>query len=463
MARDIPSGELNDLLSTLRGATTPLGIGEIEARLRPSVPRRTLQNRLQILVQRGTLAKEGRGRGTRYRLGSVSHPQEKAVPESIPISADGRKALDLVSRPLMARKPVGYGRDFLDGYDPGKTRYLPSVLSAELQALGRVQTVDQEAGTYAKQILQRLLVDLAWNSSRLEGNTYSLIDTRRLIGFGEMAEGKDAREAQMILNHKDAIEFLVRNAGVIAFDRYTILNLHALLANNLLSDPSAPGRLRQIAVGIEASSFHPLEVPSLIEECFDTILTKAARITDPLEQAFFVLAHLPYLQPFEDVNKRVARLAANIPLIHANLAPLSFEAVPQDLYTKAMLAVYERQDISLLRDVFSFAYRRSVQSYAAVRQSLGEPDPFRMQYRNDLGHMIAKIVCGALSRREATSEIKDHALQHIPTADREAFRQVAEEELLALHGGNFARYRIKPSQFEAWQNRWNEGDSYIST
>ena len=113
----------------------------------------------------------------------------------------------------------------------------------------------------------------------------------------------------MILNHKDAIEFLAGSAEEIGFNRHTILNLHALLANNLLADPEATGRLRQIAVGIEKSAFHPLEVPQLIEEYFDQILTTADAITDPFEQAFFVMVQLPYLQPFDDVNKRVSRLS----------------------------------------------------------------------------------------------------------------------------------------------------------
>jgi Fic family protein len=118
----------------------------------------------------------------------------------------------------------------------------------------------------------------------------------------------------MILSRKDAIEFLVGAADEIGFNRYTILNLHALLADNVLADPAAAGWLRCIAVGIERSVFHPLEVPQLVEESFDQILATAAAITDPFEQAFFVMVHLPYLQPFDDVNKRVSRLAANISL-----------------------------------------------------------------------------------------------------------------------------------------------------
>ncbi len=201
----------------------------------------------------------------------------------------------------------------------------------------------------------------------------------------------------MILNHKDAIEFLVGTADEVGFNRYTILNLHALLANNLLADPAAAGRLRYIAVGIERSAFHPLEVPQLIEEAFDQILATAAAIEDPFEQAFFMMVQLPYLQPFDDVNKRVSRLAANIPLIKGNLAPLSFTDVPRQTYTEAILGVYELNRIDLLKDVFIWAYERSAARYAAVRQSLGEPDPFRLRYRDQLREIISSIVRSGLN------------------------------------------------------------------
>ncbi len=165
--------------------------------------------------------------------------------------------------------------------------------------------------------------NLSWNSSRLEGNTYSLLETERLLELGESAEGKDAREAQMILNHKAAIELLAEQSPEIGFNRYTICNLHALLSDNLLADPQACGRLRARAVGITGTVFHPLEGPQIIEECFQQVLDTANAITDAFEQAFFVMVHLPYLQPFEGVkNKRVSRLAANIPLYSAAIFAL---------------------------------------------------------------------------------------------------------------------------------------------
>ncbi|WP_254908122.1 Fic family protein [Sphingobium sp. GW456-12-10-14-TSB1] len=261
----------------------------------------------------------------------------------------------------------------------------------------------------------------------------------------------------MILNHKDAIEFLVANANDVGFNRYTILNLHALLANNLLADPTAVGRLRHIIVGIDGSTFHPLEGPGLIEECFDQILATAAAIDDPFEQAFFIMVQLPYLQPFDDVNKRVSRLAANIPMIRANLAPLSFTEVPGDLYTRATLGVYERNDITLLRDVFLWAYQRSAARYAAVRQSMGEPDPFRLRYREQLRDVVRDVVRGAMSRQATRAHLVTTSRQFIPTADQDQFAEVAETELLGLHEGNFARYLVRPSEFAAWQQIWNAG------
>jgi len=212
--------------------------------------------------------------------------------------------------------------------------------------------------------MAKLCIDLSFNSSRLEGNTYSLLDTRRLISQGLEAENKSTADAQMILNHKEAIEFLVESADEIGFNRYTITNLHALLSNNLVPDPGASGRLRTFAVGIAKSAYTPLAIPQQIEEHFDMLLQKTSQIEDPFKQAFFVMVQLPYLQPFDDVNKRVSRLAANIPLNKRNLAPLSFVDVPQDLYIQGLLGVYELRRTTLLKDVFVWAYERSAFRYA---------------------------------------------------------------------------------------------------
>jgi hypothetical protein len=163
---------------------------------------------------------------------------------------------------------------------------------------------------------------------------------------------------------------------------------------------------------------------------------------------------LPYLQPFDDVNKRVSRLAANIPFIKHNLSPLSFTDVSRTLYTQAVLGVYELNQVDLLKDVFLWAYSRSAQQYAAVRQSLGEPDPFRFKHSAALRQIVSEIVRNRLNRTEANSHLASWIEKNVAEDERDRFREVAESELLNLHEGNFARYQIRPSEFKAWQAVW---------
>lgn len=458
MPRPIPAEELDQIEKTVR-AHPRITSAEIAELLGAQVPRRTLQFRLKRLVDDGRIQREGEGRWARYSAPgaepATTQPEAVADEAAVPLSPESQEIRAYLRQPLAARKPVGYNRQFLNAYRPGETFYLPEGARARLAELGARSVSGQEpAGTYARHILNRLLIDLSWNSSRLEGNTYSLLDTKRLIEFGQEAEGRDRLEAQMILNHKDAVEFLVSNAAEIGFNRYTILNLHAILANNLLADERAAGRLRHIGVGIDGSVYHPPGTPQLVEECFDQLLATAAAITDPFEQSIFVMVHLPYLQPFDDVNKRVSRMAANIPFIQANLSPLSFTDLPRDLYVHAILGVYELNRVEMLREVFIWSYERSADRYVAVRQSLGEPDPFRLRYREQLRTVIAEVVQGPMDRKTASAHIASWAAAHLEEDDRARFREVTETELLGLHEGNFARYAIRPAEFAAWQETW---------
>jgi hypothetical protein len=230
-----------------------------------------------------------------------------------------------------------------------------------------------------------------------------------------------------------------------------------LLSDNLLPEPTAGGRLRRIAVGIRDSIYHPLELPPLIEECFQQIVDTGAVIQNPFEQAFFAMVHLPYLQPFEDVNKRLSRLAANIPFIRENLSPLSFIDVPERAYVEGLLGVYELSRVELLRDVFVWAYDRSAKRYVAVRQSLGEPDKFRLKFQNELTEVVGNIVRGGLALTvEAVTRV---AREHVPAEHLDDFVRMTINDLENLHEGNFARFRLRPSEFHAWsemQRRPNE-------
>jgi hypothetical protein len=259
----------------------------------------------------------------------------------------------------------------------------------------------------------------------------------------------------MILNHRDAIEFVVGAAEDIGFNRYTILNLHALLANNLLPDPSAVGRLRHVEVGVERSVFQPLAIPQLIEECFDQLLATTVRLTTRTSRPSSSWCRRRIFSRLT-MSTSACRGCANIPLIKANLTPLTFTDVSRSIYIDAMLGVYELNRIDLLKEVFIWAHERSAARYAAARQSLGEPDPFRLRHRADIGAVVGQVVRSRMNKKAALAHLNLWAENNIDVAEREQFREVVESELLGLHEGNFARYRIAPSEFRTWKQAWAE-------
>jgi len=321
--------------------------------------------------------------------------------------------------------------------------------------MGRTAQARDPAGTYSRAILNRLLIDLSWASSHLEGNTYSRLDTRELIEHGRSAHGKGAIETQMILNHKTAIELLVTNIDTVGFDRFTLMNLHSALAENLLPNPADEGRLRLHAVDIGMSVYRPLSVPAQIDSAFKVLLDKVSRISDPFEQSFFVMVHLPYLQPFADINKRTSRLAANLPLFRANLCPLTFLDVPEEAYSRATLGVYEMTRVELLRDLYVWAYERSTQEYMAIKQDLVEPDPLRLAWRDLIKQTIRDVVMSP--EQDGLSLIDTAVSAKVPKPEQTNVKALIVEELRRLHEGVLARYGLRPSEFTAWKKRQEAG------
>jgi hypothetical protein len=272
------------------------------------------------------------------------------------------------------------------------------------------------------------------------------LDTVELIEHGRSAQGKDLLETQMILNHKSAIELLIDNADTVSFNRFTLLNLHSALAENLLPNPFDEGRIRTHIVQIGASVYRPMASYDALAIQLDLLLEKANQITDPFEQSFFIMVHLPYLQPFADVNKRTSRLAANISLIKANLCPLTFLDVPEQAYSKAMLGVYEMNRVELLRDLYIWAYERSVKEYLAVKQELVQPDQLRMQHREQVKKLVKEVV---LSPQSSPLDVLENA--QIDEENRPAVTALVLEELRRIHEGVLVRYGLRPSQLAAWK------------
>ncbi|RJF92049.1 Fic family protein [Noviherbaspirillum saxi] len=440
------------LLKTVQESPAGLTLAELLT-AHPDLPRRTAQRWISQLIGNGDITAVGEGRARRYFIARSMSPgtRQDIFPTYIPLSADSRDIVHYIDQPLEARKPVGYQPDFLNAYQPNKTWYLPEPLRRQLHKMGKTAQADAPAGTYSRAILNRLLIDLSWASSHLEGNTYSRLDTRELIEHGTAAHGKAAIETQMILNHKTAIELLVENIGTAEFNRYTLMNLHSALSENLLPNPADEGRIRQHAVDIGKSVYRPLSAPQQIDEALDVVLAKANHIVDPFEQSFFVLVHLPYLQPFADINKRTSRLAANLPLFRANFCPLTFLDVPEQAYSRAVLGLYEMTRIELLRDLYVWAYERSTQEYLAIKQDLAEPDPARLAYRDIIKQTIRDVV--TRPETDALSLIRQAVKSAVPDPDRDNVQALIVEELRRLHEGVLARYGLRPSELAAWKSQ----------
>ena len=462
MPRITPQTELDQLLALVAAQPDGLGIDAITQSLGNSLTRRTLQRRLALLVKQGRIQSLGEARALRYVCAPRANtgtafvqtpmPTLQASGEVyVPVSPEGEEIKAYVRQPRAMRPPVGYKLTFLEQYHPNHTTYLRPSLRDQLHAMGRARAEQTPAGTFARDILNRLLIDLSWASSMLEGNTYSRLDTERLIEFGQAAQGKTVLETQMILNHKQAIEYLVLDPAHAQVTPDCIVALHAFLSDGLMADPTAVGRLRSRAVEIGGSVYLPVALPQRLEELFAIVMQMAAEIDDPFEQAFFLMVHLPYLQPFEDVNKRTSRLAANIPLIRHNLCPLSFIDVPQPAYVDAMIGVYELNRVDLLRDVFVWAYERSCQHYVAVKQNLVSPDIFRLRYRQALSDVVATIVQNDEAATEAT--VKARLPTTVALADQVHFTQLVLQEFSALHPGNAVRFGIRQLALAAWQER----------
>jgi len=445
------------ILTVLRDLQEPAGLPQILERLPEDFAERSVRRWLAQLVEQGQVHKDGQKRGTRYRLaGGTAFPEvrEPVGPVPFGFSNAARQALEQVRQPLLNRRPVSYSDDWLAAYEPNRSRYFSQTDIDALTARGRRADGIEPAGTYARRIYNRLLIDLSFNSSRLEGNTYSLIETRRLLLDGAGVTGKLDEETVMILNHKEAIRYLVERADRLAPSDEELCTLHYLLSDGLVP-PNYSGKIRDHGVRVGASSYIPLESPTELERRLRVIAAKATAIQEPYEQSLFLLLHVAYLQAFTDVNKRTSRLAANIPLITRNQVPLSFNAIEKDDYASAMLAVYELNDPQPLIELYRASYLRGCQEYDATAEALGV-DAVRVRYRAQRREVLRQIILERLAGTALTARLRN-AAHAVPEDDRNAYREDMEEDVRELSPQRLAGLSVTREDYERWRDAQEPG------
>lgn len=214
--------------------------------------------------------------------------------------------------------------------------------------------------TLQEKELERFIIELSWKSSKIEGNTYTLLDTERLLLHGIEAPGHDKSEAQMILNHKEAFKFIRENIWVFKnFTRANMEQVHKLLVSGLNVNVG----LRMQPVGVTGSVYRPLDNIHQIAEAVWTLCDAVEKMESPYSKALLILLGVGYIQPFEDGNKRTARLMANAILLAHACAPLSYRSVDENDYREAMLVFYELNSLVPFKKIFVEQYRFATENY----------------------------------------------------------------------------------------------------
>ncbi len=427
------------------------------------VPDRTLRRWLGELVHEGVIERSGSRKGTRYRWKPTAKEEQRqpavsagtdagrsTTPVQPIFSPESEQLLKRIDAPIYTRPPVTYSEEWVASYVPNQSTYLTAEQRAQLHAQGKRSPLYGQAGTYIQKIYNRLLVDLSYNSARLEGNTYTLADTEHLVIQGVSAQGKLDAERIMILNHKEAIRYLVQNVRSLTPTEETIRTVHYLLSDSLVP-PGMAGQIRSDSIGVTGTTYAPLEGKERLTQLLNRVLDTGRRIDDPFEQSFFLLGHIAYLQAFVDVNKRTARLTSIIPLITQDYVPQSFVDVSKDDYLKATIVFYELNDARPLAELYCWAYRRSCLHFDTSVQVVGF-DEIAALYRPLRRALVADLVRSLVPPAEVMGFIEAHITDQVQPQHRDKFKQDVLAELDHLDISRMGGLGITRKQLEAWLN-----------
>ena len=222
------------------------------------------------------------------------------------------------------------------------------------------QNIAQLTESEYKKELDRLAIDLSWKSSQIEGNTYSLLETERLLKEKETASGKTKEEAIMLLNHKDALDFIIENPDYLnPLSVSKIEDIHSILIKELAIEKN----LRKSRVGISGTNYRPLDNEFQISEALINMCELVNEKNNVFEKSLLTLVLISYIQPFMDGNKRTARIVSNAILMNNDHCPISFRTVDSIEYKKAMLLFYEQNNISTFKEIFIDQFEFAVNTY----------------------------------------------------------------------------------------------------
>lgn len=320
---------------------------QIEEAMNGEVSLATVKRMVNELMNNFYVYAEGKARATRYYASALFAP----------VDLDEYYSKEVDEREVQ----TGYNFDLI----PNVLSKVALFTKEEMDELNALQTQFAEnfsslSEEQKRREMERLGIDLSWKSSQIEGNTYSLLETERLLKEKQTAAGKTKEEAIMLLNHKDALDFIVANPDY--FQHLTISrieDIHSLLIKELGVDRN----IRTRRVGITGTNYRPIDNEFQIREALQQTCDLVNARDNVFEKALYILALLSYIQAFNDGNKRVARITSNAILIANRYCPVSFRTVDSIDYKKAMLLFYEQNNISAFKQIFIEQFRFAVNTY----------------------------------------------------------------------------------------------------
>ncbi len=310
----------------------------------------TVKRSIQVLLSDNLIVALGKGKGTKYEI-------SRSYELLIPIDPDKYFQKEIDEREIKADFNLSLISDQLKGISLFSD--LEHAFLDQLQSTFKKNT-EGLAPQEFKREFERLAIDLSWKSSQIEGNTYSLLETERLLKEQETASGKTKDEATMLLNHKAALDFILEHPNYIQpLSLAGIEDIHSLL----IKDLNVARNIRKRRVGITGTNYRPLDNEFQIRESLQSMCALINERKDIFEKALMVLVLISYIQPFEDGNKRTGRIISNAVLMNYQYCPLSFRTVDPIDYKKAMLIFYEKSNISVFKKIFIEQFEFAVRTY----------------------------------------------------------------------------------------------------
>ena len=323
---------------------------EIAAGLKNAPNERTLKRIIADCVQNGDIIVEGKAKATRYSLSAQAHLM-------MPLDIETYFLNDVDERIVQESFNFELIRNVLPNVSLFTTEEKLRLESAQQTFLNNMSTLSEVE--YRKE-MERLGVDLSWKSSQIEGNTYSLLETERLLKEKQTAQGKTKEEAVMLLNHKDALDFILNNPDYLKeFTVRRLEDIHSILTKEL----GVGNGIRKRRVGITGTNYRPLDNEFQIREALEDTCKLINAKEDVFEKALLALVLLSYIQAFTDGNKRTARISSNAILLAWGYCPISFRTVDSVDYKKAMLMFYEQNNIVAFKQIFIEQYEFAVKNY----------------------------------------------------------------------------------------------------